>query len=59
MFWLWRNREFTFSGLKESHQLALFAGAASFYIDTEEQPARLRVDDQPLLTEWTVSTTLQ
>jgi hypothetical protein len=49
----------TFSSLKESHHLALVAGAASFYIDIEEQPARLRVDDRPLLTEWTVSTTLQ
>jgi len=44
------NREFTFSSLKESHHLALVAGAAS---------ARLRAADQPLLTEWTVSTTLQ
>jgi hypothetical protein len=53
------NREFTFSSLKESHHLALVAGATSFYIDIEEQPTRLRAADQPLLTEWTVSTTLQ
>ena len=48
-----------FSGPKESHHLALFAGAASFYIDIGEQPARLRVADRPLLTEWKVSITPQ